>query len=79
MNMYYVATRIRYVLVEATDEADARTVGHTALQGLYTELEGRLGRRVPIDIRTARLATNDELAFMSWLNETSAKEVVNSV
>jgi len=68
MNIYYVATRVRYVLVEAEDECNARVVGHSALHELHADL-GRLGHEVPIEIRTVRLATTDEIDFMKWHNE----------
>ena len=71
MNTYYVATMACYVLVEATDEAAARDAGRPALQALYNE---RLGRVVPVEIRTVRLATPDEVADWKWDQETLARE-----
>ena len=55
MTTYYVATLARYVLVEAENESDARQRGHAALR----ELDANL----PINIRTVRLATADEIEF----------------
>lgn len=55
MTTYYVATLARYVLVKAENESDARQRGHAALR----ELDANL----PINIRTVRLATADEIEF----------------
>ena len=55
MPMCYVATLATYVVVEAANEADARRVGHEALQALNP------GRTAPLEIRTVRLATPDEV------------------
>ena len=55
MPTYYVATLARYVLVEAENESDARQRGHAALR----ELDANL----PINIRTVRFATADEIEF----------------
>ncbi len=55
MTTYYVATLARYVLVEAENESDARQRGHAALRELNANL--------PINIRTVRLATADEIEF----------------
>lgn len=74
MTTFYVATLSRYVLVEADDEASARVAGRVALEPLHAELGGQLGREVPIDIRVVRLATEDEIDFWRWNEETTARE-----
>jgi hypothetical protein len=66
MKTYYVATLARYVLVEAEDENAAREVGHEALYNLYADLRGRLGKDVPIEIRTVREATSEEIELWNW-------------
>lgn len=67
MPMYYVATLARYVLVSAASEEEARTLGRTALADLDPE--------APINIRTVREATADEVELGNWhqdlLNEES--------
>lgn len=74
MTMFYVATRARYVLVEADNEAGARIAGHAALADLHAELRERLGRDIPIEIRTIRPATTDEIDMMKWHHEMLARE-----
>lgn len=74
MTTYYIATLARYVLVDADDETQARELGHAALHDLYADLRERLGRDVPIDIRTVRPATDDEIALMRWHHEMLASE-----
>ena len=66
MTTYYVATLARYVLVEAADAAQARERGEAALR----ELDANL----PINIRTVRQATGDEIEFMRWHEQTVAEE-----
>lgn len=63
---YYVATLARYVLVDADDETHARQLGRPALHDLYADLRQRMGREVPIEIRTVREATDDEIEFWTW-------------
>ena len=58
--IYYVATRILFVLVEAATEAEARSLGQSALDELYRQ---RLKRSVTADIRTIRPATDAELSL----------------
>lgn len=65
MTRYYVATLSTYVLVDATDEAAARTRGEAELQAL-------LGRTV--QVRVVRPATADEIEFQSWSDEADARE-----
>ncbi|MBX3452500.1 MAG: hypothetical protein KF777_23315 [Planctomycetaceae bacterium] len=74
MTTFYVATLARYVLVEAEDETDARVAGQAALHELYADLRDRLGRDVPIEIRTIRPATTDEIELWRWHHETLARE-----
>jgi len=59
MSTYYVATRIRYVLVEADDENNARNIGDVALHEMHADLGKRLGHEVPFEIRSVRLATTN--------------------
>lgn len=66
MATYYVATLSRYVLVEATEEAEARRVGQAPLQ----ELCGS----ATVQIRTVRPATDDEVEFWRWHVEKVAEE-----
>jgi len=66
MKTFYVATLARYILVEAEDENAAREAGHAALHALYADLRERLGREVPIEIRTVREATQDEIELWQW-------------
>jgi hypothetical protein len=66
MTTYYVATLARYVLVDAEDETQARELGRAALHDLYADLRERLGREVPIEIRTVREAAEDEIELLTW-------------
>jgi hypothetical protein len=66
MTNYYVATLARYVLVDAEDETQARELGRAALHDLYADLRERLGREVPIEIRTVREAAEDEIELLTW-------------
>jgi hypothetical protein len=59
---YRVATLSRQVLVEATDETEARQLGGTALRKLYP----RLWKNTPLEIRTVVLATDDDIEFWHW-------------
>ncbi len=61
MKTYYVATLARYVLVDANNEAEARTLGNDALHALYADLRAKHGREIPIDIKAIRLATDAEI------------------
>ena len=74
MKTYLVATLARYVLVEANDEAQARELGRVALHDLYADLRERLGKDVPIEIRTVREATEDEIELWTWHHEMLARE-----
>jgi len=61
MKTYYVATLARYVLVDANNEAEARSLGYDALHALYEDMRAKHGRDIPIDIKTIRLATDAEI------------------
>jgi hypothetical protein len=74
MTIYFVATRTRYVLVEAEDESTARITGHAALDDLHVDLRRRLGREVPIEIHTVRQATSGEMDLWNWHHEMLARE-----
>jgi len=66
MTTYLVATLARYVLVDAESESEARRLGQPALHALYADVRERLGKDVPIDIRTIREATQDEIDLWNW-------------
>jgi hypothetical protein len=74
MTTYYVATLARYVLVDANDESQARELGQIALHELYADLRQRWGKDVPIEIRTIRAATSDEIDLMKWHQQMLAAE-----
>ena len=66
MTTYLVPTIARYVLVDARDETEARELAMPALRELYADVRQRLGREVPIEIHTVRLATKDEIELWKW-------------
>ncbi len=66
---YLVASLVRYELVDARDEAEARQLGEAAL----TAAAGR-----PQAPYTVRLATEDEIELIKWHNEMVANEARNS-
>lgn len=66
MTTFYVATLAQCVLVEAADETQARELG--------ADVIAKLGRNLPIVIRTVRPATSDEIEFDRWNQETTARE-----
>ena len=74
MTTYYVATLARYVLVEATNELDARAKGSAALCDLYADVRERNGRESPIQIRTVRPATDEEIELMRWHDEMAVRK-----
>ncbi len=74
MTTYLVATLARYVLVDAESESEARRLGQPALYDLYAELRERLGRDVPIEIRTIREATQDEIDLWNWHHKMLEQE-----
>jgi hypothetical protein len=55
MPNYYVATLAHCVVVEAANESEARRRGHEAIAALDRS------RSAPIEIRTVRLGTPDEV------------------
>lgn len=73
MTTYLVATLSRYVLVEAKNEAEARRKGEPALRSLYADLREKLGHDVPIEIRTVRPATKNEIELWQWHQEMVAR------
>ena len=77
MKTYYVATLARYVLVEASDESTARDAGYAALHTLYADLRERLGKDVPIEIRTLREATAEEIELWNWHHKMLEAERLN--
>ena len=79
MKTYYVATLARYVLVEADDETTAREVGHAALHTLYADVRERLGKEVPIEIRTIREATREEVELWNWHHQMLAEEPMDRI
>jgi len=74
MTSYLVATLARYVLVDAESESEARRLGQPALFDLYADVRERLGKDVPIEIRTVRPATDDEIDLWKWHHEMVARE-----
>jgi hypothetical protein len=71
---FYVATLVRYVLVEAENEAQARERGAAALEELYADLRRQFDAEMPVNILTVRPATSDEVEFSRWNEETLARE-----
>ena len=74
MTTYLVATLARYVLVDAANEDEARTLGQVALHDLYADLRERLGKDVPINILTVRPATDSEIDLQRFHDEMMARE-----
>ena len=74
MTTYLVATLARYVLVDAESESEARRLGQPALHALYADVRERLGKDVPIEIRTIREATQDEIDLWNWHHKMLAAE-----
>ena len=74
MTTYYVATLARYVLVDANDESQARALGRIALHELDADRRQRWGKDVPIEIRTIRAASSDEIDLMKWHQQMLAAE-----
>ena len=74
MTTYFVATLARYVLVDAANGCEARELGQVALNELYADLRARLGCEIPIEIRTVRAASNEEIDLWKWHHEMVASE-----
>jgi hypothetical protein len=69
MPTFYVATRARYVIVEADDETEARRLGEPEIQKLQAELTVRSRQNLPIEIHVVRPATDDEIELGRWNRE----------
>ena len=63
MSTFYVATLAQYVLVEAENESQARTLAIPELEKL------QVGPNRPVSIRTVRPATDDEIELANWHRE----------
>jgi len=74
MTIYYVATLAHYVLIEADDEALARSWGRAALYMLHGDPCTRWCKKAPIEIRTVRPATPDEIDLWNSHQQMLAKE-----
>ena len=70
MITYYIATLARYVLVEAEYEWEARERGYAALYEQYEDIRRRFGSGMPVEIRTVRPATEEEIEHMRWHRST---------
>ncbi|OAI57941.1 hypothetical protein AYO47_00165 [Planctomyces sp. SCGC AG-212-M04] len=68
---YFVASLARYVVVDALNEDDARSKGHAALVELYA---GSGASNHPVEIRTVRPATPDEVALCAYHAAKVAEE-----
>jgi hypothetical protein len=70
---YLVATLARYVLVDAANEDEARSLGQVALHDLYADVRERLNKAVPINILTVRPATREEIDLQRCHDEMMAR------
>ena len=70
---YLVATLARYVLVDAANEDEARSLGQIALHDLYADVRERHGKDVPINILTVRPATREEIDLQRCHDEMMAR------
>lgn len=75
MEMYYVASSVRYALIFADDEAAAWVAGHEALHQLHVELCEQTGQETPVEIRTLRPATADEMDDWIWDERRHTEEL----
>ncbi len=73
---YLVATLARYVLVDAANEDEARSLGQVALHDLYADVRERIGKDVPINILTVRPATDSEIELQRFHDEMMARDRV---
>jgi len=74
MTKFYVATLARYVLVAAETEDQAREAGRRALYDLYADICEKFNHHVPINIRTVRPATPEEIELWKWHHEMVGRE-----
>ena len=65
---YRVATLSRYVLVEAADETEARTLGETGLRELFPDLMAKTM------VRSVTLATDEDIELWRWHQDFLARE-----
>ena len=72
---FFVATRFRYVLIDAVDEAEARELAREPIYELYAEQRAR-SRDFPEnrEIHTVRPATEDEIELNRWDHEMRTEE-----
>ncbi len=71
--MWKVATRVRYVLVDAPTEEQARIDAMPLLDELYADYREKYGNH-PIEIHTVRLATDAEIQLWDWHQEMVQRE-----
>ena len=69
MKMYFVSAGFRYVLVEARNEEQARTLAMPKLTELYADMLERFGDQYQINIHTVREATPEEVDLWRWHHE----------
>ena len=74
MTTYFVAAGFRYVLVDASDESQARDFATPKLLELYADARERLGDQFEIEIHTVREATPEEIDLWNWHHEMVRKE-----
>ncbi len=76
MTTYYVATLACYALVDADGEDEAKRLAMPALQELYADLRGEPGYNEPLNIRTVRPATDDEIRLQRFHDDRVARDRV---
>lgn len=74
MNMYFVSAGFRYVLVDARNKEQARTLAMPKLIELYADMLERFGSQYPINIHTVREATPEEVELWRWHHEMIRKD-----
>ena len=79
MNMYFVSAGFRYVLVEARNEEQARTLAMPKLTELYADLLERFVEQYQINIHTVREATPEEVALWRWHHEMIRQDQERSI
>jgi hypothetical protein len=65
---FRVATLSRYVLVEAADETEARTLGESALRELFPDLMAKT------TVRSVTFATAEDIELWRWHQDFLARE-----